>query len=291
MLIAEDVLKDLEQNLVQDGESWARLRPAFLTVLQQYGDAAYMATRYVGGRKISRDARGKDSRDPVVPVPGDEQREALKFIADNILVDNPIPMRPELLRRVSSEHWMHWGSQAGVSASRVAVPYFDYVEAIQNIAMSELFGGGSRFNIIENNEALVDEDDEPLEAGEVFRTYTDAVWSNLKDLDDKTDKKLKLTRVRRNMQRAYLQYLINIVLGPKNDNSWIAFALFNTSDDPFPADARALARQHLKEIHALVDETLEDDKVDMNDLARAHLGEISDQLSKALNASVTSGKF
>lgn len=291
MMIAEDVLKDLEQNLVQDGESWARLRPAFLTVLQQYGDAAYMATRYVGGRKISRDARGKDSRDPVVPVPGDEQREALKFIADNILVDNPIPMRPELLRRVSSEHWMHWGSQAGVSASRVAVPYFDYVEAIQNIAMSELFGGGSRFNIIENNEALVEEDDKPLEAGEVFRTYTDAVWSNLKDLDDKSDKKLKLTRVRRNMQRAYLQYLINIVLGPKNDNSWIAFALFNTSDDPFPADARALARQHLKEIHALVDETLEDDTVEMNDLSRAHLGEISDQLSKTLNASVTSGKF
>ena len=62
-----DVLEEMDKNLVKDGESWARLRPAFLTVLQQYGDAAYLAMRYVGGRHMSRDARGeKDANDPVV---------------------------------------------------------------------------------------------------------------------------------------------------------------------------------------------------------------------------------
>jgi hypothetical protein len=291
--LANDVLKEMDKNLVRDGESWARLRPAFLTVLQQYGDAAYIATRYIGGRHIARDARGENSRDPVAPVSGEEQREALKFIADNILIDKPIPIRPELLRRVSSEHWMHWGSSAGVSSSSVAVPYFDYIEAIQNIAISEMFGDGSRFGMIENNEALVDPDGEPLEMAEVYRTFTDAVWSDLKKIDESKEEKesLSLSKVRRNMQRVYMQNLVNIVLGPKSNDSWITYAYFSSQGEPFPADARALARQHLKEIHALIGEVLEKENVTIDELSRAHLGEISDQLEKTLAASVTAGKF
>jgi hypothetical protein len=291
--LAKDVLKEMDKNLVRDGESWARLRPAFMTVLQQYGDAAYIATRYIGGRHIARDARGESSRDPVSPVSGEEQRTALKFIADNILIDEPIPIRPELLRRVSSEHWMHWGSSAGVASSQVAVPYFDYIEAIQNIAISEMFGDGSRFDMIENNEALVDPDGEPLEMAEVFRTFTDAVWSDLKKVDESKDDKqsLALSKVRRNMQRVYMQNLVNIVLGPKNNDSWVTYAFFSSQGAPFPADARALARQHLKEIHTLIDGVLEKDNVTIDELSRAHLGEISDQLEKTLSASVTAGRF
>jgi hypothetical protein len=291
--LANDVLKEMDKNLVRDGESWARLRPAFLTVLQQYGDAAYVATRYIGGRHIARDARGESSRDPVSPVSGEEQRTALKFIADNILIDQPIPIRPELLRRVSSEHWMHWGSSAGVSSSQVAVPYFDYIEAIQNIAISEMFGDGSRFDMIENNEALVDADGEPLKMAEVFRTFTDAVWSDINKINDskEDEQSLALSKVRRNMQRVYMQNLVNIVLGPKNNDSWITYAFFSNQGNSFPADARALARQHLKEIHSLISGVLKKENVTIDELSRAHLGEISDQLEKTLNASVTAGKF
>jgi hypothetical protein len=295
--LAGDVLEEMDKNLVKDGESWARLRPAFLTILQQYGDAAYIAMRYVGGRHISRDARGEKANDPVVPVPGDEQREALKFLAEHILVDNPVPMRPELLRRVTSEHWMHWGSNNSLSESQIAVPYFEYVKAIQNIAMSEAFGDGARFRMIESNEALADEDDKPLRAAEVFRAFTDAVWSDLKAIDgakkeSSGDKKeVSLSKVRRNMQREYTGYLVNIALGPKSDTSGLAFALFSALAEPYPADARALAREHLKEIHELIKSVLENDRVEIDELSRAHLGEIADQLQKTLDARVTAGGF
>jgi hypothetical protein len=281
--LASDVLEEMDEKLVKDGESWARLRPAFVTVVQQYGDAAYIAMRYVGGRHVSRDARGEKSRDPIVPVTGAEQRDALKFVTQNILVDNPIPMRPELLRRVTSEHWMHWGAE---SSANVGVPYYDYINAIQNIAMAEAFGDGMRFSMIENNEALVDEKDKPLRAAEVFRTFTDAVWSDLKDIDeDDDDVELTVSKVRRNMQRTYLEYLVGIALGPQSGGSGLAFAVFSVGE-PFPADARALARMHLKEIHGLISGVLENDNVEVDELSRAHLSELADQLDKALNAEV-----
>jgi hypothetical protein len=310
--LASDVLEEMDKNLVKDGESWARLRPAFLTVIQQYGDAAYLAIRHVGGRYISRDARGEKGKDPIVPTPGDDQRKALKFVAENILVDNPIPMRPELLRRVTSEHWMHWGAPY---SSSVGVPYYSYVQAIQDIAFSEAFGTGERLEMIENNEALADEDDNALRSAEVFRAFTDAVWSDLKGLsskesDDSADEEeeeeededaedaeesektteLKMSKVRRNMQRTYLGYLVKIALGPKYDSYGLSFAFFGGSG-AYPADARSLARRHLKEIHALIKDTLGNDAVTMDELTRAHLEEISDQLQKTLDAEMTAGNF
>jgi hypothetical protein len=291
--LANDVLEDMDEKLVKDGDSWARLRPAFLTVLQQYGDAAYLAMRYVGGRHVSRDARGStDARDPVVPVTGDKQRKALKFIAENILVDNPIPMRPELLRRVSSEHWMHWGSETAISETRVAVPFFAYVQSIQNIALSEALGSGSRMQAIETNEALAGDDANPLQMDEVFRTITDAVWSDLKEVaDEDSDKdELKLSKVRRNMQRTQLEYLINIALGPKYDSYSLAY-LFSSVGQSYPADARSLARAHVKEIRELVGSALEKDDLKTDEISKAHLQEIADQLDKALAAQVEAGNF
>jgi hypothetical protein len=125
--LAEELLADMEDKLVKDGDSWARLRPAFLTVLQQYGDATFLAARHIGGRRVTRDVRGsKDAHDPLTPVPGDEQRAALKFITEKILVDQPLPVRPELLRHVTSEHWSHWGSDNSIYEGKVGVPYFGF---------------------------------------------------------------------------------------------------------------------------------------------------------------------
>jgi hypothetical protein len=291
--LAADVLEEMDEKLVKDGESWARLRPAFMTVVQQYGDAAYIAMRYVGGRQVSRDARGEKSRDPLVPMPSAEQRAALKFVAKEILVDNPIPMRPELLRRVTSEHWMHWGASSNYSASSVGVPYYEYVNAIQNIAMAEMFGDGTRFSMMENNEALSTKEDKPLQMAEVFRTFTDAVWSDLQEAvqaDEDETAELSLSKVRRNMQRTYMKYLVDIALGPGSGGGGLAYVLFS-SGEPFPADARALARQHVKEIHGLIKDVLANEDVEIDELSRAHLAEIGDQLEKTLNAEVAAGGF
>jgi hypothetical protein len=305
--LAEDVLDELENNLVKDGESWARLRPAFLTLMQQYGDAAYLAMRYVGGREISRDARGGDkARDPIVPVSGEKQRAALKFVAQKILVDEPIPMRSELLRRVTSEHWMHWGADSSYDPGSVGAPFYAYVESIQNIALSEAFGSAEKLQMVENNEALADKDDKPLRTSEVFRTFTDAVWSDLatalkdakkssadeddEDAESDEGEELALSKVRRNLQRLHLRYLVDIVLGPRS-SAYAAYAYFSSVDSDFPSESRSLARAHLKEIHGMITDTLESDGVTLDELSRAHLEELADQVAKALDAKASAGDF
>ena len=78
--LAESLLPKLADSAIDDGESYARLRLAFTMLLYQYGDASYLAARYVGGTAVNRDHKGDpDGRDPLAPVAGDRQREALAF--------------------------------------------------------------------------------------------------------------------------------------------------------------------------------------------------------------------
>ena len=286
--LSNEVIKEMESNLVKDGDSWARLRPAFFTVLNQYGDAAFLAMQYVGGREIARDARGGDeARDPITPVSGKKQRDALKFIAKNILVDEPIPMRPELLRRVTTEHWYHWGADMEMYSGKVGVPYYAQVEAIQNIPLAEAFGSPARLELIESNEAMADPASKPLRTAEVFRTFTDAIWSNLKNVEEPEDGEdaveLSLSKVRRNLQHRHLEYLVDIVGGSQAyGGSSMAYAMFLGAGSQYPAEARSLARQHLKEIRRLVSDTLENDEVELDELTRAHLDEINDRLRELL---------
>ena len=55
-------------------------------LLQQYGNGAHLVANFVGGEYMHRDHRGDpNGRDPLVPVKGDKQREALKFLQEHIL--------------------------------------------------------------------------------------------------------------------------------------------------------------------------------------------------------------
>ena len=65
MAMASELLKDLDQKVVKDGESWARLRSAFMSCISQFGNGAYLAAEYIGGQSVNRDFKGTDkARDP-----------------------------------------------------------------------------------------------------------------------------------------------------------------------------------------------------------------------------------
>ena len=80
------------------------------------------------------------------------------------------------------------------------------------------------------------------------------------------------------------------MLGPKGfGGSPLAYAMFTSSGQQFPAEARSLARQHLKEIHRTVGDTLKNEAIELDELSRAHLEEINDQLQKVLDAKIEAG--
>ena len=126
---------------------------------------------------------------------------------------------------------------------------------------------------------------------EVFRSLTDGIWSDLDHLpgaaDDKATK-FVLSTIRRNLQREYLRRLSSMVIGGSgaNGDMYSYIVLVRGGNSSLPADARALARLHLKEIAGRINKVLETKNVTIDDTSRAHLEECRHRIAKVLEANL-----
>ncbi len=242
--LAGELLKNLDERVVRDGDSWARTRRAFNILLQQWGDGATLASEIIGGQSVSRDHKAdKDARDPIVPVPGAKQRDCLKFLVDAILSDQSFQFSPGLLRRLGNERWNHWGTSA-YGGPGVDISVLEKILGIQKIVLSHCLAGQTLARL-QNQQLQANPGSDPLRMEEVFRSLTDGVWSDLDHLGaPKSDKAAKaaLSTIRRNLQREYLRRLTIMILGnnPGSSGDQFAYVVFvRGGSSTVPADARA----------------------------------------------------
>lgn len=294
--LASELLKDLDGKVVKDGESWARVRSAFGTLLNQWGNAAHLASSYVGGQSVSRDHKGtKGERDPVTPVKGAKQREALTFVTEQILSDKAFKFSPALLRRLAAERWYHWGNDSLASGGQADYPVNQRILAIQKIVLSQCFDAGV-LSRLQNQELEADPGSEPLKMAEVFSVLTQGVWSDLavpaEKGEGKKDQELTLSTIRRNLQREHLRRLCTLVLGSRRSpyEDMFVFISFSGGGGSVPADARSLARLHLREISNRIGKTLDQEGVKIDDTSRAHLEECRHKIGKVLDAGIESNE-
>ncbi|MFM1801246.1 MAG: hypothetical protein RJA81_598 [Planctomycetota bacterium] len=282
--LANGLIKDLDNRVVKDGESWIRLRRAFTPLVSQWGNAATLATGYVGGQIYSRDHKNtKGAKDPVSPVTGDQQRAALKLIREKILNDSLFQVSPALLRKLTAERWYHWG--ANMNLSDPGYKYYDTVLSIQRIPLSETLNSAT-LNRIQNQEAMTDPSAKPLRMEEVFRTFTDAIIGDMSIAAVK-DGKRGLTITRRNLQREYVGRLAGMVLGQGSSSiSGLPSFIMISGGGGMPADARALARLHLKEISKKIETALAANNPSWDDTSKAHLEELKETIDKVLSANI-----
>ncbi|HZT80146.1 MAG TPA: zinc-dependent metalloprotease, partial [Gemmataceae bacterium] len=274
ILLAQELMKELADKAVEKGEGYQRTRMAFSLILQQYGNGAYLTVRHVGGEHAHRDHKGDpNGRDPLVPVKADKQREALKFLQENILTDKPFQFPPALLRKLAVDRWSHWGSRM----SSTDYPVHQRVLNIQRLVLDHVLDP-EVLQRIQNNSLKVDgKDERPLTLAEVFRVLTDGIWSDLPNGGPKHP--VPSSIVRRNLQREHLKDLSDLVLGQKPDGYYAGSSA--------PPDARSLARMHLREISKRIDATLNDRDSKLDDTTRAHLEECRERIAKVLGASIT----
>ena len=292
LTLASQLMKELDSKAVKDGESWSRLRVAFSYLMSQYGNAADLVASHVGGQSNSRDHKGdKGARDPIVPISGEKQRAALAFLVENVLGDKAFSFSPTLLRRLSKEHW---DMGVGVSwyGQMAEVPVNDRVLAIQKIALSHCLSG-SVMTRLQNQELQSEPSSKPLLVAEVFRSLTDGITSELTSppLADGKARPVSCSTIRRNLQREYLRRLSTIVLGQNRSpyGDAYAYVLFNGSGG-YPADARALARLHLKEVGDRIVRVLGAKDVTLDDTTRAHLDDLAHKVGKVLNADLNANE-
>lgn len=282
--IAGELLDDIDEVVVRDGESWARLRSAFSVLLSQFGNAAYVASAHIGGEHVARDFKGdENAREPVTPVAGDKQREALEFLTKGLFTDEPYQFSPQLLRRMTVENWSHWGIGPGQLGSS-GLNLHNRILSIQRIGLNHCLSANV-LQRLQNQALMFDDPDEPLGMDEVFRALTECIWSEL----DTKSKEICCSTIRRNLQREHLSRLANIAIGSNNRNSGFDFIIFSSAGRNYPPDARSLARMHLKEIKTLIESALSDKKKP-DDATRAHLDECQDQIAKVLDATMATAR-
>ncbi|WZO99579.1 zinc-dependent metalloprotease [Isosphaeraceae bacterium EP7] len=281
------LMKELDAKAVKDGESWTKTRRALSVLLDQWGNAATLISSYVGGQSVHRDHKGdKDGHDPIVPVSGAKQREALSMVVDQVLSDKAFQFNPALLRRLGVERWSHWGSG---NEGSVEFPVYDRVLAIQKIALGQCLSGDvlARLQV---QELQSDPGSAPLTMSEVFRALTDGIYTECQPAATPAGEKPKpvaCSTIRRNLQREYLRRLATMVLGARRNAQAdvLTFIMFGGSGS-IPADARSLARMHLKQIGDKIQKSLDQKDAPVDDTTRAHFEECLDVIKRVSNAGI-----
>lgn len=281
--LSQEMIATLADTTADKGEGYQRVRLAFGLMLRQYGDAAFLAAKHVGGVSAYRDHKGDaNARDPLTPVAAAKQREALKFLQDNILTDKPFQFPPELLRKLAADRWLHWGNERAAMAG-VEFPLNERILGIQRVALDELLDADT-LRRVQNGERSAAKGEKPLTVAEIFRCLTDGIFADL-PADGKPTAKSTVTT--RNLQRAYLDKLAGMVVGPKAFGGGNTIFFGPAGGGAVPADARSLARLHLKEIAKRLDAALAGEK---DDTVKAHLDEAKERIAKVLAAGVTANE-
>jgi hypothetical protein len=286
MAIAAELLADLDKKVVKDGESWARLRPAFMTCISQFGNGAHLASEYIGGQSVHRDFKGTDkARDPVIPISGAKQREALALVVDKILSDKAFQFSPALLRKLTTENWQ----DSGFYFFRRDYSIYQMVQNLQEIVLDQALDP-SVLGRVQDQELQSDPGSNPIKIAEIFRSLSEGIFSELSATPKAT---FAISTLRRNLQREYIKRLSSMVLGPKSDpfsGGGFRFIMFSGGSSSAPPDAKNLARLHLDELGKKIDHLLGEKDLKIDDTSLAHLKELRFRITRVLNAGLNANE-
>ncbi len=294
--LAKELLKDLADARGQ-GRRRARTPAAPSgSCFSSTATAATWSRKFVGGEAISRDHKAdQNGRDPFVPVAGRQAARGLKFLAENILTDKPFQFSPSLLRQLAADRWMHWGNDSFSSfGPAIDISVLERILGIQKIVLSHCLNAQTLARL-QNQQLQANPGADPLRMEEVFRALDrrDLVGprqaSRPKDAKDPKAAKVAFSTVRRNLQREYLRRLSSMVIGNQSNpysDMYSYIIIIGGGNSSVPADARALARLHLKETAGRIGMVLETRSAGLDDTTRAHLEESKHRIAKVLEANL-----
>jgi hypothetical protein len=255
-----------EERVVGKSGDLTALRRAMDTLLQQYAIAAGMAVKFVGGSYMSRVERGQPGeRDPVDPVPAAKQREAVDLLAQRVWAADAMAAPGKLLERMAPNRWSHWGMGAGGTfAGRQDYAWNDRVLAVQTVLLNGATAPALMARLREQETRASD----AYRLAEHFDKLTRAIWGEVGGANPATIRSLEGPHTRRELQRAFVDRMANLVADPPPGA---------------PDDARALARLTLTRVDARCGRALASEKP-LGDNTRAHLLETRARIKRALEA-------
>ena len=254
-----------EERIVGRTGDLTALRRAMDNAAQQFATAAGIAVKYVGGSYMTRIERGQPGeRDPVQPVPAAKQRDAVDFLAKRVWAADAMTAPGALLQRLAPNRWSHWGMGAGTFAGRQDYAWNDRVLAIQTRLLEAVTAPSLLARLREQETRSAD----AYRLSEHFDRLTRALWGEVGGTTPTGLRTIEGPHTRRELQRAFVDRMANMVADPPPGA---------------PDDARALARLTLTRVDARCARALAAG-TGLGDATRAHLLETRARIKRALEA-------
>ncbi|QJB45151.1 zinc-dependent metalloprotease [Dolichospermum flos-aquae] len=246
----------LNQGYAIDAENSSDVEERFNTILRNYLQNLYYTSKYIGGQSFYR-VKPNDTKGqlPFVPVPVEQQRQALMTMQKYVFAEDALKFPPELLNKLVPSRWLHWGTN--IQVGRLDYPIHDLVLLVQTAVLRDLLAS-DRLTRIKDLE-LKSASGKSLTLPELFDTLQSGIWSEV--LQPKG--KLQISSLRRGLQREYLNVLMGMVL----------------RKEATPEDARTLAWYKLKQLNNQLRRVNSEDEY-----TQAFLLETRDRIEKTLNA-------
>ena len=265
----------LIDKFVKDGQSWARVRRGYNLTLGMQTRSVNMMAAWIGGAYVNRDRKGDpNARPPIDVVPAAQQRDALNWVIENSFKDESYGLTPELLGKMTVDKWM---DQGGFSegAQENTWPLHDRIAGIQAATLTMIMNP-TTLRRVYDNEFLVSGEKDAITLAEVIETVHTSVWSELDNTSGRhTARKPAISSLRRNLQREYLDRLIELSLPGAGDSA---------AYKPVSNLSIFKLRQLRDKIAGIIGE--KGDKTGgMDPYSLAHLSEAKVRIEKALDAS------
>lgn len=255
----------LLDKFVKDGEPWAKARRGYEITLSTQTNAVSIVSNWIGGAIVHRDRKGDPGdRNPVNPVSAQTQRDALKFVIDNSFNEASYGLTPEILVKMT----------VNKDESPRTDPTWPVSDRIVGVAKSSLsmVMSPARLRRVYDNEAFIDASADAFTLPELLSSVTTAIWSELDAGSGSfTPRKPMISAFRRALQRDQVDRLIDLSIGGGSNSSSQAIA--------------SLATMTLRDLKDKV--TKSADRSGIDPYSRAHLAEIGQRITKALDAQYT----
>jgi hypothetical protein len=256
----------LLDKFVKEGDSWSKARRGYELTLGEQTKSVSMMANWIGGATVNRDKKGDPgNRQSLIPIPAEQQRKALDFVIRNAFRDEAFGLSNAILTRLTSDKWIDEGVR---SMGESTFPVHDRVLGIQSSALTMLMNP-TTLRRVYDNELLVPKDQDALTLPEMLEKVQTEVWSELgaNPEGEVSARKPRISSWRRNLQREYLDRLIDLAVPGTSGNKAIT----------------SLALMQLKEVKKKVDAVLAGG-TPMDPYSAAHLTECQLRVTKALDA-------
>jgi len=276
--IINELWASMESKLAEPGEGYQVLRRAIARTLTEYNRGLLTSSKFIGGIYHVRDHVGDPhGRPPYTVVPAAKQREALEFLRTYAFSQKAFQLPPGLLNKLAIDRLRGLDEVSYFSVQRLDYPWHDAVLALQRNVLNRLYHP-ILLARVQDNELRFAPNERPFAMLDLFKGLDSAIWS---ELDAGS---VKISSLRRNLQREQLKRLIRLVLRPAPPPPAAAPSVLPVPPTPQPPeDATTLARASLVSIRAKIHQALVAGKV-TDPTTTAHLEETQARIDAALQA-------